>query len=253
MKKIRDLSILSLGGGESLIIACDSIGGIGSKDRDTVKVKGNIVGRFAARVPLLEVIASGASPIALVNTLTVEMHPSGKDILKGIIEELEDAMLAGLTVVTGSSEENVPTCQTGVGVTVIGRARKDIIRLGTSCPGDKLYCLGVPRVGEEVLKERFIGSGSSFPTIFLLKELLSLREVREVLPVGSRGIAYEAGELASSSNLMFNWIDEVPLDLKKSAGPATCLLVSTVGDVKENPFKNQRLPVTFLGTLDRIS
>jgi hypothetical protein len=52
---------------------------------------------------------------------------------------------------------------------------------------------------------------------------LSAPYVKEIVPVGSKGIAYEAATLASLSNVNVN-LFKTGIDYAKSAGPVTCLL-----------------------------
>src|SRR5207302_10481644 len=115
----RDLLYVRISASEVLVIATDSAGGLGPKPADTVAVPAEIVGRFAARVPLLEIVAAGAVPLVVVDTLAVERHPTGEAILAGVLEQ---AAIAGVAAeaVTGSTEDNVATVATGVSVTVHG-------------------------------------------------------------------------------------------------------------------------------------
>ena len=85
-KRCRDLSIIAIGEEKVLVIACDCAGGIGPKAGDAIKVSAEIIGRFTARVALMEVLAIGAEPISLVNTLSVEYNPTGKGIIEGMIQ-----------------------------------------------------------------------------------------------------------------------------------------------------------------------
>ena len=222
VRKCRDLTLVEMNGDNLLVIACDSLGAIGTKEEDYLKTSGSIVGRFTVRVPLMEVMAAGAVPLLIINTLSVEMDPTGKDIIAGIREELTLAGLADLTV-TGSTEENMPTRQTGVGITVIGKAAAADLRLGKVQVGDPVYCLGQPRVGSAVL-------AGVVPDVPLLKKLLAQPWGREILPVGSKGVLYEAGQLASTVQRKFSPAAVAGLDLYKSAGPATSLLVATEGE-----------------------
>ena len=132
----RDLTLVPMGPDEVLVIACDSLGGIGTKPHDHVKAPADVLGKYTVRVGLMEVLASGASPLVVVNTLSVEMDPTGIGILKGIQQEIEAAGLPADIAVTGSTEENMETCQSGLGVTVIGKVAKSALRLGQSLPGD---------------------------------------------------------------------------------------------------------------------
>lgn len=216
----RDLTLIPLGASEILVIACDSLGGIGPKPYDSVNASAEIVGKFTARVPLMEVLACGASPFVAVNTLCVEMEPTGAGMIKGIKEEIIMAGLSAELAVTGSTEENAATCQSGLGVTVIGRAAKSELRLGRSRAGDLVVCIGQPKVGIEVL------DGTKKADLALVKKLLAVPFVREILPVGSRGVLYEAELLAEYSGNKYVPTPSPGIDLRKSAGPSTCLLVS---------------------------
>jgi len=66
-RRFRDLLVFEATG--SLVIACDSIGGIGPKPADTIAADARTTAHFGVRVPLLEVLCAGARPIALVDTL----------------------------------------------------------------------------------------------------------------------------------------------------------------------------------------
>ena len=231
-----------------LIVACDSLGGIGPKPQDTVQVPGYIVGRFSARVPLMEVMASGARPQVLVNTLCVEMFPAGQEIITGIEDEIRSGNL-DIPVVTGSTEENVETCQTGVGITVMGLLTPDRnLRLGSAAKGDLVICVGRPKVGCEVRLE-----DKEIVNLPVLQSILELDYVDEILPVGSKGIAYEAKLLAQTAGLDLE-LSKVntlgpPLDPAKSAGPATCLLCSLPPDCLPQFRRDIDRPVAVIGRL----
>ena len=165
VRKCRDLTLVEMNGDNLLVIACDSLGAIGTKEEDYLKTSGSIVGRFTVRVPLMEVMAAGAVPLLIINTLSVEMDPTGKDIIAGIREELT---LAGLGRPYSYRQYGGKhaTRQTGVGITVIGKAAAADLRLGKVQVGDPVYCLGQPRVGSEVL-------AGVVPDVPLLKKLLA--------------------------------------------------------------------------------
>ena len=109
----------------------------------------------------------------IINTLSVEMDPTGKDIIAGIREELTAGELADLTV-TGSTGGKHASQAGQCRITVIGKAAAADLRLGKVQVGDPVYCLGQPRVGSEVL-------AGVVPDVPLLKKLLAQPWVQEIL------------------------------------------------------------------------
>ncbi len=223
VETLRDILLFQAWNGSFIVVSCDSSGGIGPKPLDKVKVDGKVLGRFIARVALMEVLASGAEPLCLINTLCVEMDSLGREILEGIRCECRDAGLNSNLALTGSYEKNIPVMQTGVGVVVIGLAERDKLRIGTSMDGDYIVAIGLPKVGYGVIE------GEMRNEIADLRDLIRLLGspfIHEVIPVGSRGIAYEAEVLARSSNLKVSFVSD-DIDLERSAGPSTVILAST--------------------------
>lgn len=216
----RDVSVVDLSVDQKLVIACDSIGRVGPKEEDLVQTSGRIVGKLNARVALMEVLAVRATPISVINTLSVEYEPTGKEIIAGIQEEVDILDLTEEDIVTGSTEENIPTIQTGVGITVVGKAAKEELRLANSQSGDLLAALGLPKVGDEVLE-----SLEEIVNLVDMQRILDLDYIHDILPVGSKGIRYEAELLARLNKLDLKW-EEKDIALEKSAGPATVLLLT---------------------------
>ena len=214
MEKRRDLNLIHLPEG-ILVVACDSCGGIGEKPGDAFACGSYDVGRFTARVGLLEVMAIGASPVVIGNGVACEMEPTGREIIRGIVAELREAQLPD-ALLTGSTEENFSTVMTGVGMTVVGLA--STLRMDPGREGDLFLCFGRPKVGGEVGLQ-------GDPELFSYRQLRALlknRGVREISPCGSKGIAWEARCLAELRGRRFQPAADCPLDLTRSAGPATC-------------------------------
>ena len=219
----RDLTLVRLAGTFYLVIACDSDGGIGPKPNDTVPAPAELLGRFAARVPLMEMVASGARPLVLVDTLSVEIEPTGRQIIEGVRFEARLAGMVGENVVTGSTEDNVPTTATGIGVTVIGIAEERQIRQGKSKPGDIIACVGIPKSAPH---DTVIIDDPEIADIPVAISVSLMPFVRDILPVGSKGIYYEACQMAESAGLELKLSSDCNLDIAKSAGPSTCILAS---------------------------
>lgn len=221
LRKVRDLSLIDLDNKTTLVIACDSCGAIGMKEGDAFKVPPLYVGKFAARVPLLEVLSTGAEVMVITNNVCNEMEPTGKEMIKGISEELAEACIKE-AVLTGSTEENFKTISTAVGITVMGVVPNNLLKVNTAGTGDYVISAGLPKVGDEInyVKDEEIIAYSH------LKALLSLNYVCEVIPVGSKGIAYECEQMALYNNLKICFEKEINVNIQKSSGPATCVIAA---------------------------
>jgi len=212
-RNVRDLTVCELTDDLWLIIACDSDGGIGPKKNDTVYSPAYDVGRFGARVPLMELLASGAVPFIVVDTLCVEMNPTGKDIIQGVRDEAVYGGLTGNSIITGSTEDNVTTHQTGIGVTVIGVVHKNDFKPGSSKVKDAVVCIGIPKSAPEfklTLNDNDIADSK------LIKQLSTIDYIHDILPVGSKGIVHEFHELAASSGLVNHYSKNLSVDITKS-------------------------------------
>lgn len=223
IKNLRDLTVIRISDRHSIVVAVDSDGGIGPQEGDVVKVTAYTSGRFAIRVPLLEILAAGATPICAFDMLTTPMNEIGKEILRGIRDELKDAGFGDDFIVSGSTEDNVPTNMTGIGTTVIGMVEADDLRIGSTKSGDLLVSVGKPKSGpddEVSLQDPEILSQRS------MKILLTVPGVHDILPVGSHGIAYEGSLMAESAGLIMEIDKDVFIDIRRSAGPSTCVLAS---------------------------
>ena len=223
--KGRDVEVAFLDEGRCLVAACDSCGAIGDKELDVVKVPSYVTGRFTARVALLEVLAAAAVPQFLTAAISNEASPTGEGILAGVADELKSVEIPSLPMVV-STEKNMPTRQTALGISVVGVCREGDLRIATSQPGDNVYCLGLPKVGPEV-------KTPDDPEIVQGKHvigLLAFREIHDVVPVGSQGIRREAEMLAANVDCEFmphSSVSTKDVDWDKSAGPSTCLIFTS--------------------------
>lgn len=217
-RRVRDLLILD----DSLVIASDSIGGIGPKPADSVQADARTVAHFALRVPLLEVISSGARPVAVIDNLCVELDPTGAEMIDEIRLLAAEAGIDPMAV-TGSTEENVPTRATGIGVTVLGRLGPDALLAGGSLPGDAVVCAGLPLSAPA--DDVWIGHPGQV-TISAVTAAVASGLVHDALPVGSKGLDWEVAQLAASAGLGHAWAQPQPLSVTASGGPASCVLFS---------------------------
>ncbi len=241
--KFRDLTLININDDQIMVIACDSSGGIGDKEFDVVKVDPEVVGFYTTQVALMEILAIGANPITVVNALAVEMDPTGLGIIRGVKRALKPLNLPEDQIVTGTTEENIPVCQTAMGMTIIGIINKNDFRKTTALKDDIAVAIGIPKVGDEVIADK----GREILTIDLMLKLIKYKEVNEILPVGSKGILYEFGEMGRTNNLEFIIEDNLDVDVYKSAGPGTCAIIS-INEKDYNLIKeNFPIPVNRIG------
>lgn len=225
VRRLRDLTVVDQADGTSWVIACDSVGSIGPKPADVYPADARTVAHFAARVPLIEVLAAGATPQVIVDTLCVELDPTGIEM----IEEVR-AIAAELGLdadrVTGSTEDNVPSVSTGIGVTVLATIATAELGQSNADTGSRVLCLGRPTSAPtdrvEIGDPRMI----SFATLAAVRKVGG---VGDALPVGSKGVGHEAELLAQTHGLTWQQAKH-DVDLEHSGGPASCVLVAVRPD-----------------------
>ncbi|EOD00391.1 AIR synthase related protein [Caldisalinibacter kiritimatiensis] len=243
VKKFRDLTFISINENQYIVISCDSSGGIGNKEKDIVKVSPEKLGYYTTNVALRELLAIKARPITIVNTLSVEMNNTGKKIIEGIKRAIEPLEYFEDIIITGSTEENFPVCQTGMGITVVGIIDKTQWKQPKTTKGSLAVVVGIPKVGEEVVHDK----EKETLTLEVLLQLCKETYIQEILPVGSKGILYELSEIARTNNLLYGINEDITLDLNKSAGPATCAIVTVEQKYYHNLKKKCSIPINIIG------
>lgn len=231
IKQIRDLTIISIDEKRYMGISCDSCGAIGVKEYDVVKAKPQIVAFQTAKVVLAELLSMGFKPLILSDGLAVEMDDTGKQLIEGFNSAI--SMLKTCKVhLTGSTEENMKTVQTSMGVTGIGLCDKDKLKYKRTNNTDICILLGLPLVGNEV-----VNNPDKILDVPDYENLYLCNFIREILPIGSRGISSELKDLCEYNNLNFKYRDNISIDISKSGGPSCCCLItldsSNVGKIEE--------------------
>lgn len=244
--RARDLCLFQTPG-VTFVMACDSNASIGSKPADFLRQSPEETGYSATKVPLMEVLAAGAAPMIVVDNLCCELEPYGRAILVGVARAAREAG-EGITI-TGSDETNMPTVQTGIGVTVIGAAKPSDVLLGRAQAGDVVACLGVPKDGTQV---RYREGEPDIASVSHVKVAAASGLVHELLPVGSRGVAYEVAQLAALAGLSWR-LTPADLDLAISAGASTCFLASVAPAQANMLSQLTGLPMTIVAELGRES
>ncbi len=221
--KVRDLSLLDIGD-RYVVIAVDSFGGIGPKEHDVVKFSPKDWAVALLRVPLMEVISTGARPILVIDALGVEYDPTGKMVIDSLKRELARIGYSDIPM-NGSTEDNIPVSASAAGIVILGEVEKEKFYPGSSRIGDEIFAVGIPKSGPN--EEVDLKNDPEIPDIIDLIRIRGMEGIHDILPVGSHGILYESLEIAKSANLKFSLTHKISIDIKKSAGPSTCFLVST--------------------------
>jgi hypothetical protein len=241
-----DVSILKVPTGHAIVTGSTSSGAIGPKEMDKIKVDGRILGKFLARVALMDVSATGAFPLLLSVTLGVEKEPTGNAIIEGIRGEARSFGLDPNQVIMENTEDNFETLQTGVGLTVVGFANDEELRIGKTCPGDLIVAIGKPKVGDEVIAAEVRGEIADLKNVTLLSQR---KYVHDIWPVGGFGIAREAKMMAYGVGRQLKICEVQGLDLNKSAGPATVVLATIDRDSLEDLISLIPKPINVVGEI----
>ncbi len=241
-----DVSILKVPTGHAIVAGSTSSGAIGPKEMDKVKVDGRILGKFLARVALMDVSATGAFPLLLSVTLGVEKEPTGNAIIEGIRGEARSIGLDPNQVIMENTEDNFETLQTGIGLTVVGFANEEELRIGKTCPGDLIVAIGKPKVGNEVIAAEARGEIADLKNV---AQLSQRKYVHDIWPVGGFGIVSEAKMMAYSVGRQLKICEVKGLDLNKSAGPATVILATIDRDSLEDLRSLIPKPINLVGEI----
>ncbi len=189
---------------EELIITNDNSGSIGNKPYDELNVPYDVVGYYCARTALMENMSVGGEPVS-VNLLNFCGDDAWKELVSGINKAKKELEIN--PVISGSSESNFSSVQSAFGVTVIGVRKRYKVHAN-----DMFAVVGIPLVGEEVVSDE-----EKMIQLREFKWLVETDLVDLIIPVGSKGIQYELKEYGDF---------ESTVDLYKSAGPSTCVIIS---------------------------
>lgn len=241
IKQIRDITIIDFDENKYLGIACDSCGGIGYKEHDVVKASPQITAYHTGKVVLAELMSMGFEPFILADGLAVEMNNTGKQLIEGFNEVL--SKLSFNVHLTGSTEENIKTVQTSMGVTCIGLCHKDKLKFNKTISGDSCLLIGLPMCGNEVLE-----NPDKILDIDDFEKLFYCDYIKEMLPVGSRGVENELNDLLNDNRLKFKYENDISIDLKKSGGPSTSCIITLSRENLGKITDIIKKPINIIGT-----
>lgn len=214
MKAISDIAIVPLSEQFELVIASDNSGAIGMKQLDEVKVPNEVTSYYACRVAYMDLIrAKGEPKVIVMQNFTGDS--AWHEYKLGVNRFLKETKVQQLPI-TGSTESNFTTVQSGVGLTIIGtRPKSDRIspRLDESA---SFAVIGKPLVGNQAIEQ-----AEHIAPISLYEKFVHMTEIIDVMPVGSKGILVEWQKLTGEKNDLRS-----ELNLTQSGGPATCFIIA---------------------------
>lgn len=194
---------------DGLVITTDNSAAIGEKPHDIVNVPDEVAAKFAARVALAEQWTAGGEATAiLLHNFSGEEH--WPRYVSGITQLFSELNIS-VPPVSGSTESNIETLQSGLAVTVIGRKLRAL-----ADPHElEWFIYGEPLVGEAV-----INHPDRIADLRIVKNALDRNQIERIWPVGSGGIELEAEKLFGRKMPLAPGIAK-----QASGGPATCLLI----------------------------
>lgn len=216
----RDIVTVPLNEEETLILASDNSGAIGEKREDTVSTSYNVVGYYSFRVAVMECMAARATPVSAVihNFCGDEAWAS---LIQGVQQGIEELSLGELPI-TGSTESNFELRQSAIGMLVVGKRNNEVIDEFVFSSETKVAVIGSPLVGKEVTEKP-----CKVAPLSLFKRCCEQVEIETILPVGSKGILFELNQLFEEQTELLTEADvSGKLDVLKSAGPATCFIIT---------------------------
>lgn len=223
-----------------ILTSIDIASGIGVLEEDEFFVEAGTVAYFTTRVALLDILSAGGKPIttAFATSLSNNYY---EEIEAGILRSLDEWQGEEKNLITGSTEDNFKPKQTSISIMITGISNKNELNWLQVNQGDKLFIIGKPLVGEQVLinKDKIINSE-------VFKNLIRDKSTKNLMPVGSGGAVQRINYILSKTGLKFKSSNS-HLE-KKSAGPATAVLLISNSGIDYYRDKID-IPITYLGKL----
>lgn len=213
---MRDITRLSLKADEEWLIASDISSGIGLQEHDVLAVPYAMVGAFATRVAMLEILCAKGTVKAIQYLIGGDYDTVVTSVVQGIQGELDTL---GIDVpINGSHESNMKVSTTSVGITALGVGAPEVLGKGEPYA---VYVLGKPLVGNEVLEQP-----EWIVTYDEVRRVLGHPSTSRVVPVGSRGIRQELTVVGYLEGASIESIEMTDEELDHSGGPATAVVVA---------------------------
>lgn len=193
-----------------IVVVVDNCGSVGSLEQDAVKASEEDVAYYSARSTIMELLSVYSTPIAC--TAGIFLPKYHECYLQGMKKSFSEVDV-DIEIIT-STETNFTMNQSAFSITLVGKGK-----IEHSLENLSFGVLGKPYVGDEVLNNEIL-------SLTTFKEVVNDNNIKYILPVGSKGIKYEY-ETNINSNM-----GSCSLDVLKSAGPSTCIIIGYVNKEK---------------------
>jgi len=237
INQFRDLTLLKTEPNQTLVMAAESSSSIGEKPGDQLQSPTEVTAKFAVRVCLLELLTQKAKPQAIFTLIGNEKEPTGRIMWQAIEKELETLPFEHNIILNGSTEDNMETNETSLGLVAVGTI-DGAFESPAYQQTQMVVQVGEPYVGAAVLENL-----DTVPTYQDIYEWEAQPEVIDIIPVGANGSQADLEALFSKYALHLNRLETSWL--KKSGGPSTSFVVAL--NTREIPaYLNERYAVEVL-------
>jgi len=207
---LRDAAFIRFGVSKELLITTDCCTGVGELPDDYVYLEIEEVAKITCRVALMELLSLKCEPIGYSFNYTGDID---KYVFaeKGFVNCFQEFGYNNIPFIS-SSENNFKPLQTSIAVSITGLRK---IEYNDNYEKKEfIYAIiGEPLCGEEVIKN----AKAAISTKEFIA-LMKIKDIEEIIPLGSGGAIEELEK-------RFVKVIKCDLDLNKSAGPATCVLI----------------------------
>lgn len=211
---VSDVATVPLTDKLELVIASDNSATIGNKEHDIIQVDDEVTGYYTCRVAYMDLIRAGASPDVIV-LQNFTGNSAWKAYQKGVHQLLAEANRPSLPI-TGSTETNFTTLQSGLGLTIVGTRNKPSSNRIKWRGTEQFAVIGKPLVGNQAIEQP-----EHIAPVSLYEQLAQMDEIIDLVPVGSTGIEAEWRQLTGH-----NYTITSDVNVKQSGGPATCFIIA---------------------------
>lgn len=216
--QFRDLTIIETLPDQTMIMAAESSSSIGEKPGDHLQSPTEITAKFAVRVCLVELLSQRAQPQAIFTLIGNEKEPTGRIMWSAIREELEALPVTHDIVLNGSTEDNMVTNETSIGIVATGVINGPFV-IPAYETTKKIVQVGEPYVGQAVLENL-----DHIPTYNDIHKWSLQPEIIDIIPVGASGSQADLSILLSKYNLALSHKDASWLN--QSGGPSTSFVMA---------------------------